>query len=106
MASRRNFFQDHFPKERRHQAQLGNQAFQGFVNNSTLTSPNWLKCDWRGTGKGTFLLLGREKMNGKLSVNLFFYFEFSRERILPYLAALRSNTNLLPLPKIRFLREF
>ena len=35
-----------------------------------------------------------------------FFFKFSRERILPYFAALRSNTNLLPLAKIRFLREF
>ena len=105
MAFRRNFFQDHFPMERRHQAQLGNQAFQGFVNNSTLTSPDWLKCDWRGTGKGTFLLLGREKMNGKLSGNLFFFFWNFRGKEY-YLAALRSNTNLLPLAKIRFLREF
>ena len=54
-----------------------------------------------GTGKGTFLLLAREKTNGKLSINPIF-FSFSRERILPYLAALRSNTNLLPLAKIRF----
>ena len=43
-----------------------------------------------GTGKGTFLLLAREKKNGKLSVNPIFL-SFSRERILPYLAALRSN---------------
>ena len=51
----------HFPKELRHQAQLGNQAFWWLVNNSTLTSPDWLKCDWMGTGKGTFLLLAQEK---------------------------------------------
>ena len=93
MASRRNFFQDHFPMERRHQAQLGNQAFQGFVNNSTLTSPDWLKCDWRGTGKGTFLLLGREKMNGKLSGNLFFFLEFSRERILSRCAPFKYESS-------------
>ena len=55
-----------------------------------------------GTGKGTFLLLAREKTNGKLSI-IPIFFSFSRERILPYLAALRSNTNLLPLAKIRFL---
>ena len=100
----RIFFWDNFLKELRHQAQLGNQAFWWFVY-SILTSPDWLKCDWMGTGKGTFLLLAREKTNGKLSINPIF-FSFSRERILPYLAALRSNTNLLPLAKIRFLREF
>ena len=104
-AASRNFFWDPFLKELRHQAQLGNQAFWWFVNNSILTSPDWLKCDWMGTGKGTFLLLAREKTNGKLSINPIFFL-FSRERILPYLAALRSNTNLLPLAKIRFLREF
>ena len=96
----RNFFWDHFLKELRYQAQLGNQAFWWFVYNFILTSP-----DWMGTGKGTFLLLAREKTNGKLSINPIFFL-FSRERILPYLAALRSNTNLLPLAKIRFLREF
>ena len=57
-----------------------------------------------GTGKGTFLLLAREKTNGKLSINPIF-FSFSRERILPYLAALRSNTNLLPLAKIGYSRS-
>ena len=67
-AAGRNSFWDHFLKELRHQAQLGNQAFWWF-NNSTLTSPDWLKCDWRGTGKETFLLLAREKTNGKLSIN-------------------------------------
>ena len=56
--------------------------------NSTLTSPDWLKCDWRGTGKGTFLLLGREKMNGKLSVNLFFFWNFRGKEY--YLISLRS----------------
>ena len=34
------FFWDHFLKELRHQAQLGNQAFWWFVNNSILTSPD------------------------------------------------------------------
>ena len=61
---RRNFFLDHFLKELRYQVQLGNQAFWWFVYNSILTSPDWLKCDWMGTGKGTFLLLAREKTNG------------------------------------------
>ena len=84
----RNFFWDHFPKELRHQAQLGNQAFWGFVNKFTLTSPDWLKCDWRGTGKGTFLSLGREKINGKLSVNLFFFCNFRGKEY--YLISLRS----------------
>ena len=56
-----------------------------------------------GTGKGTFLLLAREKTNGKLSVNPIFFLSFSCKRILPYRAALRSNKNLLPLAKIRFL---
>ena len=65
-----NFFWDHFLKELRHQAQLGNQAFWWHIANSSLTSLDWLKCDWRGTGKGTFLLLAREKTNGKLSINL------------------------------------
>ena len=63
---------DHFLKELRHQALLSNQAFWWFVNNSTLTSPDWLKCDWRGTGKETFLLLAQEKTNGKLSINPMF----------------------------------
>ena len=85
----RNFFWDHFLKELRYQAQLGNQAFWWFVYNFILTSPDWLKCDWMGTWKGTFLLLAREKRNWKLSINPIF-FSFSRERILPYLAALRS----------------
>ena len=49
--------------------------------NSTLTSPDWLKCDWRGTGKGTFLLLAREKTNGKLSINLIFFVIFVGENI-------------------------
>ena len=44
----------HFPKELRHQAQLGNQAFWWFVNNSTLTSPDWLKCDWLDLSKNTW----------------------------------------------------
>ena len=54
-------------------AWLGSQAFWWFVYNSILTSPYWLKCDWMGTGKGTFLLLAREKTNWKLSINPFFF---------------------------------
>ena len=55
--------------------------------NSTLTSPDWLKCGWRGTGKGTFLLLAREKTNGKLSINpIFFHFRVKEY----YLISLRS----------------
>ena len=77
----RNFFWDHFLKELRHQAQLGNQAFWWFVNNSILISPDWLKCDWMGTGKGTFLLLAREKTNGKLSVNPIFFVIFAWKNI-------------------------
>ena len=49
--------------------------------NSTLTSPDWLKYGWRGTGKGTFLLLAREKTNGKLSINLIFIVIFVGKNI-------------------------
>lgn len=83
----KNFFWDHFLKELRHQAQSGNQAFWWFVNNSILTSPDWLKCDWMGTGKGTFLLLAREKTNWKLSINPFFFYFRVKEY---YLISLRS----------------
>ena len=85
-ASSRNFFWDHFLKELRHQAQLGNQAFWWF-NNSTLTSPDWLKCDWRGTGKETFLLLAREKTMGSYLLTICFCNFRGKEY---YLISLRS----------------
>ena len=54
-----------------------------------------------GQGREHFCYLREKKQMGSYLLTLFF-FSFSRERILPYLAALRSNTNLLPLAKIRF----
>ena len=84
-------FWDHFLKELKHQAQLGNQAFWWHVDNSSLTSPDWLYCDWRRTGKGTFLSLAREKTSGKLSIILFFFFFFRNFRVKEYyLTSLRS----------------
>ena len=68
------FFQDHFLKELRYQAQLGNQAFSWFVYNSTLTSPQLVEVRWGGggTGKGTFLLLAQEKQTGSHLLTQFF----------------------------------
>ena len=83
----RNFFWDHSLEELRHQAQLGNQAFWWHINNSSLTFRDWLKCNWRGIGKGTFLLLAREKSNGKLSIIPFFCNFREKEY---YLISLRS----------------
>ena len=57
-----------------------------------LTSLDWLKCDWRGTAKGTFLLLAREKTNGKLSINPFFFGNFRGKEY--YLISLHSIQTL------------
>ena len=64
----------------------------------------WSAIGW-GQGREHFCYLREKKQMGSYLLTLFFL-SFSRERILPYLAALRSNTNLLPLAKTRFLREF
>ena len=59
-----------------------------------------------GQGRGHFCHLRGKKQVGSYLLSFFFFFfsKFSRERILPYLAALRSYANILSLAKIRFLR--
>ena len=88
MAGRRNFFWDHFLKELRHQAQSGNQAFWWFVNNSILTSPDWLKCDGWGQGREHFCYLREKKQMRSYLLTLFFFFNFRVKEY--YLISLRS----------------
>ena len=60
-----------------------------------------------GQGRGHFCHLRWKKQVGSYLLSFFFFFffsKFSRERILPYFAALRSYANILSLVKIRFLR--
>ena len=71
------FFQDHFLKELRYQAQLGNQAFSWFVYNSTLTSPQLVEVQWGGN---IFVTCTR-KTNGKSSINPIFFVVFAGKNI-------------------------
>ena len=76
------FFQDHFLKELRYQAQLGNQAFSWFVYNSTLTSPQLVEVRWGGGHReGNIFVTCTRKTNGKSSINPIFFVVFTGNNI-------------------------
>ena len=77
---------DHFLKELRHRAQLGNQAFWWFVNNSTPPPTGWSAIGG-GQGGEHFCYLREKKQMGSYLITLFFCDFRGKEY---YLISLRS----------------
>ena len=78
---------DHFLKELRHRAQLGNQAFWWIVNNSTPPPTGWSAIGG-GQGGEHFCYLREKKQMGSYLITLFFLCDFRGKEY--YLVSLRS----------------